>query len=181
MNLEDYLNSSLQQAEDIKEHLNILIEYGNKCSHITEFGVRKGNGSTIAFLNTHSNIKLISYDIQNPEYSIVSELQQQCKIENRNWEFILANVLDIEIEDTDFLFIDTLHNYNQLKRELQLHHLKVKKFIGFHDTYTFANRDEIGNGPGIWKAIVEFLNENSKWLIDYNVSNNNGLTILSKV
>jgi hypothetical protein len=123
------------------------------------------------------------------------ELVQNCAVEYEiDFEFVIGNVLNMEIPECDLLFIDTLHNYNQLKQELSLHSNKVKKYIIFHDTVSFAysdekNADEMGmlnqietNLPkGLWPAIEEFLYHNRDWVIWEKKPNNNGLTILKRL
>ena len=99
-----------------------------------------------------------------------------------NMEFVLANSLDYELdEDFDMLFIDTIHNYSQVKGEIEKHHSKIKKYMILHDTITFGNKDAIGEGPGLIKAINEFLYANSDWRQLEFHTNNNGLTILERV
>ena len=108
-----------------------------------------------------------------------------------NFKFIQANVLEVEIEETDLLFLDTWHSYKQLSAELKLHASKVKKYLAFHDTTTYAtidetNYEELGpewkaEGIGIWKAIEEFLQNNPQWVLEERFMNNNGLTIIKRI
>ena len=80
------------------------------------------------------------------------------------------------------MFIDTLHNYNQLKKELELHSHKARKYIIFHDTTSFEYIGESYEGgyeKGIWPAIEELI-EKGVWEIKERYTNNNGLTILSR-
>jgi hypothetical protein len=174
---------------DINEHLPTLSEYASKCQHVTEMGARGGD-STFSILNAKPN-KFVSYDLNNhPNIDIAKELSN---LENINFEFIIGNVLEVEIELTDMLFIDTWHKYGQLKEELRLHSSKVNKYIIFHDTESYEFIDESTWGglysdikplsedkQGIWPAIEEFLLENSEWEILERFKNNNGLTILVK-
>ena len=70
-------------------------------------GVRTGV-STRAFLNT--NVQLISFDLQlDPQ---VNKLFELAKNNGKKVQYIIDDVLKIEIEETDLLFIDTLHTYN---------------------------------------------------------------------
>lgn len=201
--LEEIVNYLYQYPSDINEHFPALIKYGSECDHITEMGVRWIT-STWAFLGCAPK-KLISYDMQNPSFwgegSIhmsndaiqrgYNKLQDVYDIANEfglDYEFIQANVLDIEIEETDLLFIDTCHSYKHLKAELKLHASKVRKYLVFHDTTTYAYVDETNyeslggiftsEGIGIWRAIEEFLQENPQWKLEKRYMNNNGLTIL---
>jgi hypothetical protein len=176
--LQQTYNDLCARPSDINEHLPTLKKYAEECEHITEMGVR-WVVSTYALLMGKPK-KLISYDI-NP---INSEPIQEMVKQDTNFEFRVGDTTKIEIEDTDLLFIDTLHHYRQLKLELHLHANKVKKYIIFHDTTTFEWIGESYEGKmdekGLWYAIEEFLEENPHWEILERYTNNNGLTILKR-
>jgi len=201
--LEEIVNYLYQYPSDVNEHFPALIKYGSECEHITEMGVRWIT-STWAFLGCFPK-KLVSYDLQNPSFWDINNPEEKLEIINRGYNkiqdvydvanefgldytFIQANVLDIEIEETDLLFIDTCHSYKHLKEELKLHASKVKKYLVFHDTTTYAHIDEtnyetlggmfVAEGIGIWKAIEEFLQDNPQWKLEQRYMHNNGLTIL---
>lgn len=163
---------------DINEHLPTLKKYAEECEHIIEMGVR-WVVSTYALLMGKPK-KMISYDINPIGFNDISEMVK----DDTNFEFRVANTLDLEIEETDLLFIDTLHNYNQLKGELTLHGNKSRKYIIFHDTTTFewigeSYEDKVDE-IGLWPAIEEFLEENQNWKLHERFTNNNGLTILKR-
>lgn len=162
---------------DICEHLETLKKYALECEHITELGMRTGV-STVALAIAQPK-KLISCDI-NYNYQVVNTLLEYARNNNFNFKFIHANDLDIELEETDLLFIDTLHIYEQLKAELKKHGNKSKKYIIFHDTTTFGKFGEFGESPGLMKAVEEFLEENKNWKIKEQFHNNNGLLIIEK-
>ena len=82
--------------------------------------------------------------------------------------------------ECDFLFIDTLHDYDQLKEELRIHSSAARKYIGLHDTETFAENGETRGKEGIWRAVEEFVSQ-GEWKIKERFRNNNGLTILSRI
>jgi len=159
-----------ERESDINQHLPTFYEYGTRVDHITEFGVRSGL-STIAFL--HSNPKqLVSYDI-NP-YSLITS--DQCP----NFKFIQTDVLNVEIEETDLLFIDTYHSYWQLTAELKLHANQVRRYIVVHDTETFGYIGEDRQSPGVSQAIEDFVLRRPEWRVVGVWTNNNGLTILKR-
>ncbi len=171
------LNSYIEKESDINEHLSTLVNYGSKCKHITEFGVRVGL-STTAFLNSKAKT-VVSYDIQMHEkfnYKLLRKLAKE--IYQTDYKFIEKSTLDIEIDETDLLFIDTLHTYTQLKQELNLHHNKVTNFIVLHDIVSFGQVSEDDTEPGLFRAMIEFLNENHNWIIEDYFVHNNGLVIL---
>ena len=97
-----------------------------------------------------------------------------------DWKFTHASTLDIPaIEETDFLFIDTLHTYAQVTQELRLHGDQARKWIGFHDTHTFGNRGEDG-GMGIVQAIKDWLAAHNEWRIVYTTKRNNGIMLIER-
>lgn len=173
---------------DINEHLPTLKQFAEKCDHITEMGVR-GVVSTYAFLMGLPK-KLIGYDIGEYKGN-VDECRQIARAAGLDWEFKLADVLKVEIEETDFLFIDTFHTATQLKQELALHADKVRKYIGFHDTTTFWEKGEpsyesvadkgTNCGMGLKYALEPFLAYKPEWKIVYRTEKNNGLTIIERV
>lgn len=181
----EYKNAC-EEFSDIYENLPILFNLAKNCKHVTEMGVRTGV-STRAFLN--NDVILRSYDLYIDDE--VNNLFEKAKQLGKDVNYIKANVLDIEIEETDFLFIDTWHCYDQLKEELKLHQKKVKKYIAFHDTHTFGINGEPytittengykENPMGLLPAIIEFVIDNPEWRFKIHKTNNNGLTVIEKV
>jgi|TARA_R110000822_G_scaffold136701_1_gene274199 hypothetical protein len=182
-NLETLINQLHQTPSDINEHIPTIIKYGQECDHITEMGVR-GILSTWAWLAS-SPKKLIAYDLEDPSKwkSNIQDVYDTAKAYDLDFSFIKGDVLKLEIEETDLLFLDTYHIYPQVKEELRLHFDKVNKYICFHDTTSFEINGEDGKkGTGIWKAIEEFLGENkSTWKLKERFTNNNGFTIIERI
>lgn len=175
---------------DINEHLPTIKGYVQKCSHVTEMGVR-GVVSTWAMLAGLPK-KCVCIDINVPPLSLAEEAARK---ENIELVFVQADTCDpaFNIERTDLLLIDTLHLYDQLKIELEKHHSNVNKYIILHDTtsygevgettdYTYANTYvKVPATPkGLWPAITEFLDNHKDWKLLERFTNNNGLTILGK-
>jgi hypothetical protein len=182
INLKKEYEKECSTSSDINLHLPILYEAAKDCEHITEMGVR-GGSSTRAFLYSNPK-KYVAYDLYIDP--IVNELFDYCKSIGKDYDYIESDVLNIEIEETDLLFIDTYHCYEQLSQELKLHSSKVKKYIAFHDTYTFGKVGEklksqaFQGSKGIMYAIEEFLEQNTEWEIVHDVDYNNGLIIVEK-
>ena len=191
IDLETQVNILYNTPSDINEHFPAIIKYGQQCDHITEMGVR-GIISTWGWLATNPK-KLVAYDIQDPSTwgSSLQDVKDTAQSIGTEFEFYLANVLEVEIEKTDLLFLDTWHSYKQLKAELTLHASKVQKYICFHDTTSYADHDETSyeiwgedwkaEGIGIWKAIEEFLKSNPEWELEKRFTNNNVFTIIKKI
>jgi len=190
--LEQIVNQIYTTPSDINEHIPTLIEYASECDHITEMGVRAIT-STWAFLGAAPK-KLISYDMEDPSHygSSIQIVYDVAKQYNLNFNFIKADVLKTDIEETDLLFLDTWHAYDQLKAELEKHSSKAKKYIIMHDTTSYEYRDEPltsentfqgekSSGKGLWPAITEFLDSTNEWELHKRYINNNGLTILKRI
>lgn len=86
--------------------------------HITEFGVECGR-SLFTFMLAKPK-RLISYDIIPIEqYGIERKDLKQLALENNiDYDFITGDTTKIEIENTDLLFIDTLHTYDQYESDI---------------------------------------------------------------
>ena len=186
--LEKY-NEHKNTPSDINEHLETLYNLGRECSHITEMGVRWVS-STWPLIYSNPK-KIISYDIvTNPN---IIEVINLCNEYSIDYSFQEKDVLQLEIELTELLFIDTLHTYNQLIKELEIHSNKVSKYIVLHDTEFFGRVDEVvyehasnfvKNNPitkqGLMTAVEDFLSTElgQSWELFKIYKNNNGLTIL---
>jgi hypothetical protein len=96
-------------------------------------------------------------------------------------EFVFheADVRAVTIADTELLFIDTWHVYEQLRTELRLRAGKVRRYIVLHDTTTFGERGETEGRRGLWPAVEEFLTEGTFRLKQCG-ENNHGLTVLER-
>jgi hypothetical protein len=182
MNFKNEYENACNTSSDINQHLPILFEAGQECDHITEMGVRSG-ASTRAFLYANPK-KYVAYDFYIDEE--VNKLFEYSKSIGKEYFYVKGDVLKIEIEQTDFLFIDTYHCYEQLIQELKLHSQKVNRYIGFHDTFTYGRVGEnlseqsFSGTKGIMYAIEEFLDENKTWEIVHDVDYNNGLIIIER-
>lgn len=171
--LTDLYTLSCATPSDINEHLPTLSRLARECRHITEFGTRTGL-STTAFLLAQPE-KLFCYDtIQFPQVELLRGLAGQTA-----FVFHQADVLAVDIEETDLLFIDTWHVYDQLKQELSLHGGKVRRYIVLHDTTTFGERGESDGYGGLWPAVEEFLTLGTFRLKERH-ENNHGLTVLER-
>ena len=190
--LEKYIQLS-ETRSDINEHLITLKKYTEECDTVVEMGVRR-IVSTWAFLAGNPK-KLVSLDLYNPEKfgGNLHEVYDAIKSTGIDYSFVEQDSLKYEMEPCDLLFIDTWHDYLQLKKELNKHQGKVNKYIIIHDTVSFGFSDESEyddyhiprsetNLPkGLWSAVEEFLYKNKNWIIWEQKPNNNGLTVLKRI
>jgi cephalosporin hydroxylase len=175
MNFEMDYQLAVIKDTDIHEHLPLLSDLTSECSHVTELGVGWAQ-STRAFLR--HDIELHSYEYK--PHQEVLEYFEKAKAAGRRVTLHVADTRQVEIAETDLMLVDSLHIYEQVTEELRLHAPKVRKYIVFHDTTTFADNGEFG-GKGIWPAVQEFIDSHPEWQMIERKTNNNGLTVLKKV
>lgn len=186
---ENYLfiasNPRNQKGKDsihwIAPYMSHLYRYCKGSEHITEIGINQVN-STWAFLYARPK-KLVSIDIDLhrkptqhiPEFNGVNlwleNAKKLAKDANIDFQAIEADSASIEIEQTDVLFIDSLHTGEHLRKELTLHSPKVNKKIILHDTTLF--------GRQLWPPIQELLNQ-GKFKLLKRINTGCGLTILQR-
>ncbi len=125
------------------------------CNSYTELGVNQGTTLAIALFNKIKTIRAydITLELYNKARDHFNNYAATCNLDYKVFE---ADTLKTEIEPCDLLYIDTLHRYEQLKKELNLHGNKANKYIVFHDTFA---------KPELKKAIKEYLKVNLDWKI----------------
>jgi hypothetical protein len=156
-------------ATDIVEHLQTLADISAKCMHITEMGVRNVVSTWAFVAGIPKGGKVVSIDIVMPPEDELKRVSDFSIRKGMEFEFHLGDTTKIEIDETDLLFIDTLHTGEQLQKELDLHASKAKKFIVFHDTESCKSE--------LMPVIEKFLKEHKEWAIKSVYTNNNGLMI----
>jgi len=112
-----------------------------------------------------------SYDITDKYLTVLPDLAEYSKNNNIDFSFSIGDSLQIEIPDTDLLFIDTVHKHHHTIQELNRHAGKVKKYILLHDT---------SDWPGVFTAVVEFLTKNRDWHIVEHCNKNSGFMALER-
>ena len=178
------------EPSDMKGHMSILFRLALESEHVTEFGTRTGV-STSAFMAARPEV-LSCYDISRT--SEINEIEASSG--PTQFRFFEQNTLECTIEPTDVLLVDTLHVYDQVKTELELHAQKVRKYIIFHDTVLCGLRwmhEWDGDQPIIWNengepctvkgirpAIYEFLKTHHEWYIVDERLFCNGLMIIGR-
>lgn len=184
--IEDLYNAKISTPSDISPLLPTLRALADNCDVVVEFGVRNGY-STTAFLASNCK-QVISYDISPPTAILPIDVHGK-------WGFVEADTSKIETADIpicDLLFIDTLHTSAQVREELR-QAVCCKKYLVFHDTYTFGcidegynNRDgrvdpNSGDRVGILAPILEFLSAHPEWRVMFHTARSNGLTVLERI
>lgn len=177
-------NTSVLVGSDIVLHLPVLEYYASLCDHVTEFGTRGGE-STVALISGCKG-QVCSFDIQKSE---IVDVLSSTKLPCESWRFFELDTGATQgsevVGPTDMLFIDTLHTYDHVTKELSIHGRKATKYLAFHDTFTCGDRDISGYNPyakGILPAIHEFLERfPGEYRTAYKTDVCNGLWILEKL
>lgn len=154
---------------DIIDHLPLLRALAAECDHVTEFGTRHGV-STVAFLaGLPSHGRMVSYDV-DPGCA---------RFDDPRWSLTVADTGALtEIDETDLLFIDTLHDAAHVAAELRNGN-RARRWLVFHDTVLFGTADETtGAPPGILHAIFEFMAANPHWRVRSHDWRSCGLLVL---
>jgi len=191
--------SACWESSDINEHLPTLRSLAIECSSVVEIGLRT-MVSTWGILqgladNPLTSRSYLGIDIERPASETLNLAQRLAEGNGISFQFLQANDMDIDIEQTDLLFIDSLHTYCHLTYELETFSPKVNKYISMHDT-TFSNEtiDDLGyigdyseyppeydrTKRGLWPAIVDFLERHPEWTLYQRYTNNYGFTILRR-
>lgn len=100
----------------------------------------------------------------NVEFLVFDDVSEEAK---KFFENIKPNVI----------FVDTSHEYEHTKKEIEFYSkiLSINGFMIFHDTY------DTRYGYGVWKALTEFLDGNSSFILEDKRDNSNGIAVIKKI
>lgn len=196
-----YERACSEQPSDINEHLPLLRQLALECSSVVEIGLRNmvsswGLLQGLSENPTHVR-SYIGIDINIPPSHILNLAKQLAEHNGISFRFWQANDLDIDIEPTELLFIDSLHLYCHLTYELETFSPMVSKYIAIHDTsepWGYYDECYVYNGDrseypahysrtkrGCWPAVEDFLKSHSEWILYDRRFNQCGFTILKRV
>lgn len=162
---------------NIQPEMEILFRYAKKVDHITEFGFGRGKSAS-AFIAARPR-RVVSYDIKD-HWDIAKKWTRLAEQIGVEFIYIQQSSIEANIEPTDLLFIDSWHTYDFKKKELSLHHDKIRYYIIMHDTKTCARIGEDGSKPGFAQAIDEFLREHPEWKIIEESLSHNGYVVMKR-
>jgi len=163
---------------DIHEHLETLYKLVLlvNAKTVIELGVNTGE-STVALLEAVHETKGTLISVDRQELPSVRPMLSSYGLVER-WKFYLSEDIAFGIEwptgeQVDLVFVDTTHEYEQTKKEIEVYEpiLRPGGVMVFHDTVTHQE--------GVQKPIDEFLESHPGWKYE-NKANCNGLGILYK-
>lgn len=157
-----------ETRSDINRHLPTIQKYVAKGDIVVELGVRSCV-STWALLKNQPR-SLYSVDINLPPESNLEEVKKAASEAGTEFRFIQADSTFLDIAPIDVLFVDTLHFYSQVVKELWRHAENTRKYIIFHDSMM----------PEVAAAIQDFL-YNSHWTLQEINKEDTGLTVVKRL
>lgn len=132
-----------------------LIEKMKDCDSYTELGVNQG--ATLAAVMLQNPDKVRAYDISLKPYNFAKDHFDKYAADNSiDYAISEDDTLKCVLDSVDLLYIDTLHRYEHLTKELARHADKARKYIVFHDTHA---------QQGLKRAVQEFVQQHSEWSI----------------
>ena len=165
---------------DFNEHVPILRDLAAQCEHVTEFGTRHGV-STVALVAAQPRV-VVTVDKACAGCHIGFLMAVAGETDLR---LVQADSLEIDIEPTDLLFVDTFHSADQLFAELSKHAKQARRFIALHDTEApWGYADEGGTpGGGIRAGLARWqaTEEGQRWQMIEDRKNNHGFAVLKRM
>jgi cephalosporin hydroxylase len=184
---------------DINEHVPILRARAMECSSLVEIGLRNmvSSWGILQGLSESSSTSrsYLGIDINTPESEILYLAIGLAEDNGISFNFCEANDMNVDIEASEMLFIDSLHTYLHLTYELEKFSPKIGKYIVMHDTSTSWGYDDEPNPlgdsiypaeydrakKGLWQAVEDFLERHPEWTLFEHRLNNHGLTTLKRI
>jgi hypothetical protein len=92
-----------------------------------------------------------------------------------------ADSLSATIAECDLLVLDTVHHADRLYAELTRHAPQLAGRVLLRGTGAFGEMAEGGQGPGLLPAVRRFVAEHPEWTVIEHVTDQYGVTVLSKL
>jgi len=148
-----------EERQNSFKRLRSLMRYAAKCESVKEIGIFQGS-SLMAMMIQDSVKHGVGIDINLNHFKkyLKPLLVEYCERKGKTLKSHGVSSLDVStVSSVDMLHIDSLHHPSHLKKELQTHHMSVKKYIAFHDIKQ--------NDWALLKVIEEFCQNNPEWSV----------------
>ena len=173
--LEDFYNAikscheNAHGSEYTAQHDVIRLK-ASECKTYRELGIMQGATAAAAVLAGYEKLHLIDISLKpfKPYMNYFDPIKATVTVEERSSIHYNTN----ELENVDFLLIDSLHQAGHLRKELAIHAPRVNKYILFHDT--FAKKE-------LQKEIDKFVKNNyTEWALVEYYQENVGYTLIKR-
>ena len=169
MKAETKYEELLNTPSDCNMHFPTIRKYVSEGDLVVELGVRNVVSTWALLANKPST--LVSVDVVHPPVANLDEVTEAAKEQGTQFGFVHQDSTVIDLgQPIDVLFIDTLHLYSHVIKELWRHSHKVRKYIIFHDYHI----------PEVSAAIHDFL-YNTDWAWAEINAEGTGLAVLKRV
>jgi hypothetical protein len=164
---------------DMDQHLPAMRELGMRCKHITEFTKRRE--STVAWAAARPGA-LISHQLEKDV--LVATLTEAAThgpgapIGTFTVHWGADSLKTNAIDETDLLFIDTVHTADRILAELTLHGPRVRRYIVLRGTGAYGEKGERDNTMGLFHGIRPWLEKHPEWFVVWHTDAEYGMTAL---
>lgn len=166
--IEEKYQELLKIESDVNLHFPLIRRSVEKGDRVVELGVRECV-STWALLASRP-ASLTSIDVISPPETTLKIVKDAAKKEGIQFDFVECDSTMAILPPFDVLFIDTLHLYSHIIKELWRHSEKTRKRIVFHDS----------NIPEVRACIQDFL-YNTNWRFEEESPERTGLMVVKRV
>lgn len=172
-----------KQPRDLDRHVERLKAIGNRSKSVFEWTKRRE--STIAFAASTCN--LMTYTAEHDPLIT--------RVQGMRTEPMTVDVIPHPYQETavykaflnsftppraETVFIDALHDGEQLLAELVKFAPSTEKWFVIRGTSLFGSKGELSESKGLYWAIDQFIAADKKWAVVYETRVQSGLTILSR-
>lgn len=151
------------------EYLRAMPKYLKNCSSYRELGTYQGGSASVALSMNLGYYEFIDKSFSN--YNRIKKVLDEHVISN-NLEVVFHELSSLKVsttKETDFLLIDSVHEYAHVAKELETFAHLTKKYIMLHDTAGF---------PEVYSAVKDFLSRSTDWTEVEHYTVNAGYTVL---
>lgn len=174
-----FTDSKNTDVQWVAKYMDTFYSFAKNCNgHIAEIGVNKIVSAWCWAKAAPKKITLCDtrlFERANSEENgrCLDSYVKLCNEQGTEVVLEEKDSLTMDLKDVDLLFIDGLHTYDQVSKELAKFSEHVKKYIIFHDTILY--KKDVG------KAANEFLKNNNDWGIAWAEDNHPGIMIIERL
>lgn len=158
-------------------YVDVLKEYTKDADSVCEFGVWNGFSSIVFALNGVKDITSCDIDFSRCNIDLIKSLAKEQGIDIK---FVEENSTGGKNHfEADFIFFDTMHTYDHVKKELEHRADDAKKFFAVHDT----NYPPPRKNPTklVRDAVLEFIDSSDNWELELEKTDSTGIMVAKRV